>query len=49
VVAIGHWQGSREPGPKVQVSRLAADGTALGITVAGPDAVEDAIRALDAG
>jgi Effector Associated Constant Component 1 len=49
VVAIGHWQGSRQAGPKVQVSRLAADGTALAITMAGAGGVEDAIRMLEAG
>lgn len=48
VVAIGQWQGSRRPGPKVLVFRPAADGTAIGITVGDPGGLEDAIRSLEA-
>jgi hypothetical protein len=49
VVAIGQWQGSRQAGPKVLVSRAAADGSAVGITIAHPGGLEDAIRMLETG
>jgi Effector Associated Constant Component 1 len=48
VVAIGHWQGSRDPGPRVLVFRPDPDGAAVGITVGGPGGLEDAIRSLEA-
>ncbi len=48
VVAIGQWQGRRDPGPKVLVFRPAADGTAIAITIGDRDGLEDAIRSLEA-
>jgi len=49
VVAIGHWQGSRESGPKVLICRRGPDGSAAATCAVGPQAMEEAIQVLEAG
>ena len=49
LVAIGQWQDSRESGSKVLISRPASDGTPVAISALDPQALEDAIRALEGG
>jgi hypothetical protein len=47
VLAIGQWQGTRDPGPAVLVLRPAPDGSPVSTTI-GPGGLEDAIRVLEA-
>jgi hypothetical protein len=47
IMAVANWRRSRHPAPVVTISREFGDGTSIRIETADPDALAQAVRALE--